>query len=759
MSMVDTVDNASLSASITSSNAAVASLTAAPDWETTISLIGETQQATAPFVDFFKATKTSLAPSSNTEASTINDSASEPAAELDKKGKGPAKKATKKKASKKKAEKIALDVREDAGEASGEKGGKKASKKAGKGKVSGEVGAMFASQLVKAYEAKYGAGAVWTTERLKELLAGDKVSHYIPQLVLAPVAHEPSAADHAGPAAAADAEDSAADDVEDGAADDVEDASADEAAEDAAGPTAVPAADANVSATWEPPSRLRKEKIEKLVLSGMANPEAFNRSTRAEIDLRKASEAEMIVEKVRVANVGEFDGIVAALVALEEQEDEIEGAVGRVREKELVESYQVGRRTGWDKTIAARQKEFEKLPLEERKKELERRKIADAQLEVERKQRELEEHQREKNASKKKHGKKLAKVKAKGKELVWTYGGKVVEVGITVALQAILKKFGVDEPEKVLSEVFGLGEALQGMDGLLQGGGDASRLGSYAGEDSPNDISRGMFAGEVGTPRLLKLFKKYGMKTTWFIPGHSLETFPEQMAMVRDAGHEIGLHGYSHENPVAMTLQQQKDILDHTFQLLTDFCGKPPKGSVAPWWETSAEATELLLAKGVEYDHSDMSHDCQASYLRDQDHWTKIDFSQDAESWMKPLVRGTETGLVEIPASWYLDDLPPMMFIKKSANSHGWVDTRVVEQLWRDQFAYFYREEDEFIFPITIHPDVSGRPHVLLMLERFIEWVNTHEGVQWVTMKEMADDFRAKKKPPPGTRMPEGLEA
>lgn len=74
------------------------------------------------------------------------------------------------------------------------------------------------------------------------------------------------------------------------------------------------------------------------------------------------------------------------------------------------------------------------------------------------------------------------------------------------------------------------------------------RLGSYGGEDSPNDITRGMHAGEVGVPRLLKLFQKHGLTTTWFIPGHSLETFPKEMAAVRDAGHEIGLHGYSHEN-------------------------------------------------------------------------------------------------------------------------------------------------------------------------------------------------------------------
>lgn len=42
----------------------------------------------------------------------------------------------------------------------------------------------------------------------------------------------------------------------------------------------------------------------------------------------------------------------------------------------------------------------------------------------------------------------------------------------------------------------------------------------------------------------------------------------------------------------------------------------------------------------------------QAHYLRDQDTWTKIDYKEKARTWMKPLVRGKETGLVEIPASW-----------------------------------------------------------------------------------------------------------
>lgn len=87
----------------------------------------------------------------------------------------------------------------------------------------------------------------------------------------------------------------------------------------------------------------------------------------------------------------------------------------------------------------------------------------------------------------------------------------------------------------------------------------------------------------MGTRRLLKFFDKYGIKTTWFIPGHSLESFPKEMEEVRDAGHEIGLHGYSHENPKDMTIEQQRDILDKTYRMLTEFAGKPPRGSVAPW--------------------------------------------------------------------------------------------------------------------------------------------------------------------------------
>ncbi|MEV4643544.1 polysaccharide deacetylase [Saccharopolyspora sp. NPDC049357] len=266
-------------------------------------------------------------------------------------------------------------------------------------------------------------------------------------------------------------------------------------------------------------------------------------------------------------------------------------------------------------------------------------------------------------------------------------------------------------------------------------------LGSYGGEDSPCDISRGLFAGEVAVPRMLELFRRTGLPTTWFWPGHSIETFPEQFDACVQAGHEIGVHGYSHENPIAMSREQESDILDHCIDLIEKRAGRRPTGYVAPWWEFSPVTNELLLERGIKYDHSLMHRDFEPYYVRVGDSWSKIDYDQSAATWMKPLERGHQTSLVEIPASWYLDDLPPMMFVKASPNSHGFVSPRDLEVMWRDQFDWVYRESDYAVFTMTVHPDVSGRPQNLLMHERLIDHIGNHEGVRWVTFDEIADDF------------------
>lgn len=270
----------------------------------------------------------------------------------------------------------------------------------------------------------------------------------------------------------------------------------------------------------------------------------------------------------------------------------------------------------------------------------------------------------------------------------------------------------------------------------------AGWLGSYGGADSPCDVSRGFFAGEVGVPRLLDLFKSNEIKTTWFVPGHSIETFPTQFDDIVKAGHEIGLHGYSHENPTAMSRQQQTDVLDLSIDLIRRKTGVRPIGHNAPWWEFSPDTLDLLLARGIVYDHSLMHRDFEPYFLRRGDQWTPIDYAKPAAQWMKPAVRGEPTELIEIPASWDLDDMEPLLYIKAFANSQGYVGARKVEEMWRDQFDWVWCNYDFAVFPMTVHPDVSGKPQALLMHDRLIKYFLEHPGVSFCTFAEIAAEFR-----------------
>lgn len=107
-----------------------------------------------------------------------------------------------------------------------------------------------------------------------------------------------------------------------------------------------------------------------------------------------------------------------------------------------------------------------------------------------------------------------------------------------------------------------------------------------------------------------------------------------------------------------------------------------------------------------------MHRDSQPYYLRVGDTWKKIDYAKHPDTWMEPVQRGETTGMVEIPVNWDLDDLPPLMFMKDVPNTHGFVDVRTIETKWMDHFEYLWENEREtgFILPITVHPDVSGRP-------------------------------------------------
>jgi peptidoglycan/xylan/chitin deacetylase (PgdA/CDA1 family) len=103
----------------------------------------------------------------------------------------------------------------------------------------------------------------------------------------------------------------------------------------------------------------------------------------------------------------------------------------------------------------------------------------------------------------------------------------------------------------------------------------------------------------VGIDRLLKLWDKYNIKATWFTPAHSAESFPKQIRKIVDAGHEIELHGYTHEFVSTLSEEQQRDVLKKSIEVLTNIVGKKPRGWTAPAWSTSKETVALLEEFGI----------------------------------------------------------------------------------------------------------------------------------------------------------------
>ncbi|KAL1797452.1 hypothetical protein ACET3X_004058 [Alternaria dauci] len=273
------------------------------------------------------------------------------------------------------------------------------------------------------------------------------------------------------------------------------------------------------------------------------------------------------------------------------------------------------------------------------------------------------------------------------------------------------------------------------------------------------DYSTGFFSGHVGVPRLLKLFAKYDIanKVTWFVPMHSAESFPEEFAAIKSSGAEIGLHGYCHEGAPQLTATQEREVLEHCISLYQELVGKRPLGYRAPLYQLRESTVELLEEYSFLYDSSLSHHDSKPYYLPNLPPITPPKYTKEASAkdWMKPLPRPsapTAKTLVEIPANWYTEDMTPLQYLPNAPNSHGYVDVRVMENMWKDKFEWIRSEmhdsvgeKDVVVFPLVLHPDTSGMAHVIGMIERMIKWLKTWEGdVEFCTYEEAAGEWKEK---------------
>ena len=243
-------------------------------------------------------------------------------------------------------------------------------------------------------------------------------------------------------------------------------------------------------------------------------------------------------------------------------------------------------------------------------------------------------------------------------------------------------------------------------------------------------ISRGEF-GRVGAERILALLAERKIPSTWFVPGHTAETWPELTRSIAEAGHEIGHHGYLHTHPKSP--EEEEQILIRGVDALSGVVGRRPVGFRSPGAGLSFNMVTLLLKHGFLYDSSLMSDDFTPHYMR----------VGDAISEDGPYQFGKPVDVVEIPFTWGLDDFPAFEYVtSRGGIQQGLSAPSAVEEIWRGDFDYLYQRLAKGVYTLTMHPQCIGRGHRMLMLERLLDHIESHSGVRFVTMSEVANEFR-----------------
>lgn len=255
------------------------------------------------------------------------------------------------------------------------------------------------------------------------------------------------------------------------------------------------------------------------------------------------------------------------------------------------------------------------------------------------------------------------------------------------------------------------------------------------GMTSPTAISRGEY-DIVVIPRLVALMNRYGIKATFFTPGHTIDSTPAAVTPYVEAGHELAHHGWTHRLPVTLSRDEEEEEIVRGNESIKCISGRTARGYRSPAWDLSPHSIELLLKHGIQYDSSLMGNDYDCYFAR----------QGDVAELMKPLVRGRETALVEMPISWSLDDYPVFEYMRLPNGSvqQGLMNATSVLENFVDDFTYMTRVCDYGILTYTFHPHVIGRGHRMMMLERLIQRL-IEGGAVFMTMEAAMQDWLARR--------------
>ena len=252
------------------------------------------------------------------------------------------------------------------------------------------------------------------------------------------------------------------------------------------------------------------------------------------------------------------------------------------------------------------------------------------------------------------------------------------------------------------------------------------------GSRSPNLTARGEFAS-IGAHRLLDLMNERSIPTTWFIPGHTIDTFGDVCARVVSDGHEVGYHGYCHEGPVVEARRSRRaghpDPLDG---LPGTALGQPAGRAPGAGWQLRGSLDQPASWSTA----SPMTPRWPATTTRPPGA-----ASATCPPPTGPTASATRWTWCSCRFDWILDDWP--YFSYDGPTVQGLRTPDHVYDVWSAEFDYLNVRVGSGVFVLTMHPQCIGRGSRMLMLERLIDHMASQPGVTFATMAQVADDFRA----------------
>jgi peptidoglycan/xylan/chitin deacetylase (PgdA/CDA1 family) len=222
-----------------------------------------------------------------------------------------------------------------------------------------------------------------------------------------------------------------------------------------------------------------------------------------------------------------------------------------------------------------------------------------------------------------------------------------------------------------------------------------------ANEHRPGVLSQGTYGAKVAVPLIIELLARHDLGATFFVPGRVAERHPQRVREILAAGHEIGLHGYTHRNPSELSRSEEDQELVQSLRVLRRL-GAQPSGYRSPSWDFSDSTLDLLAEHGLLY----------SSNLMDD---------------IRPYRHAN--GIVELPVQWLLDDAAHFWFDGRTSWNKKISTPSEVREQWQGEFLALRRLGALFV--LTMHPQFIGRPSRLAMLDDFLAFVSSHDDV-WI---------------------------